>query len=95
MAITYNRDKRPGKTYAYETTYIWDKEKRQSRSQRTLIRRLDEATGEIVLTDGRGRKRSPNYLPEEDAMPAAVPELQTEVLRLRRENHTLREPIKK
>ena len=95
MAITYNRDKRSGKTYAYETTYIWDKEKRQSRSKRTLIGRLDEATGEIVPTDGRGRKRSPNYLPEEDAMPAAVPELQAEVLRLRRENHTLREQIKK
>ena len=27
MAITYNRDKRSGKTYAYETTYVWDKEK--------------------------------------------------------------------
>ena len=37
MAITYNRDKRSGKTYAYETTYTWDKEKKQSRSKRTLI----------------------------------------------------------
>lgn len=95
MAITYNRDKRSGKTYAYETTYIWDKEKRQSRSKRTLIGRLDEDTGEIVPTDGRGRKRSPNYVPEDDTMPIAVPELQAEVLRLRRENHTLREQIKK
>lgn len=95
MAITYNKDKRSGKTYAYETTYIWDKEKRQSRSRRTLIGRLDEQTGEIVPTDGRGRKRSPNYVPEEDVMPATVLELQAEVLRLRRENHTLREQIKK
>ena len=54
MAITYNRDKRSGKTYAYETTYTWDKEKKQSRSKRTLIGRLDEETGEIVPTDGRG-----------------------------------------
>lgn len=95
MAITYNRDKRSGKTYAYETTYTWDKEKRQSRSRRRLIGRLDEETGEIVPTDGRGRKRSPGYVPEEDAMPAAVPELQAEVLKLRRENHALREQIKK
>ena len=65
MAITYNRDKRSGKTYAYETTYTWDKEKKQSRSKRTLIGRLDEETGEIVPTDDRGRKRSPNYVPEE------------------------------
>ncbi len=27
MAITYNKDKRSGLTYAYETTYVWDKEK--------------------------------------------------------------------
>ena len=52
MAITYNRDKRSGKTYAYETTYTWDKEKKQSRSKRTLIGRLDEETGEIVPKSG-------------------------------------------
>ena len=95
MAITYNRDKRSGKTYAYETTYTWDKEKKQSRSKRTLIGRLDEETGEIVRTDGRGKKRSPDYVPEEAAMPSTVPELQAELARLRRENHTLREQIQK
>ena len=77
MAITYNKDKRSGLTYAYETTYVWDKEKKQSRSKRTLIGRLDESTGEIVSTDGRGRKRSPNYVPAEDdyQMPKTVKEL--------------------
>ena len=55
MAITYNKDKRSGLTYAYETTYVWNKEKKQSRSKRTLIGRVDETTGEIVPTDGRGR----------------------------------------
>ena len=95
MAITYNRYKRSGKTYAYETTYTWDKEKKQSRSKRTLIGRLDEETGEIVPTDGRGKKRSPDYVPEEAAMPSTVPELQAELARLRRENHTLREQIQK
>lgn len=95
MAITYNRDKRSGKTYAYETTYVWDKEKKQSRSKRTLIGRLDEETGEIVPTDGRGRKRSPNYVPEEDAMPSTIPELQAELVKLRRENYFLRKQIQK
>ena len=95
MAITYNRDKRSGKTYAYETTYTWDKEKKQSRSKRTLIGRLDEETGEIVPTDGRGTKRSPDYVPEEAAMPSTVPELQAELARLRRENHNHREQIQK
>ena len=95
MAITYNRDKRSGKTYAYETTYTWDKEKKQSRSKRTLIGRLDEETGEIVPTDGRAKKRRPESVPEEAAKPSTVPELQAELARLRRENHTLREQIQK
>lgn len=95
MAITYNRDKRSGKTYAYETTYVWDKEKKQSRSKRTLIGRLDEETGEIVPTDGRGKKRSPNYVPEanEYQMPTTVKELQAEVKRLLEENQVLKDKI--
>ena len=95
MAITYNKDKRSGLTYAYETTYVWDKEKKQSRSKRTLIGRVDEATGKIVPTDGRGRKRSPNYVPAdaETEMPKTVKELKAEVLRLREENKILREEI--
>ncbi len=95
MAITYNKDKRSGLTYAYETSYVWDKEKKQSRSKRTLIGRLDEATGKIVPTDGRGRKRSPNYIPAEDeyVMPKTMKELKSEVLRLLEENSILRKEI--
>ena len=95
MAITYNRDKRSGKTYAYETTYVWDKEKKQSRSKRRLIGRVDEETGEIVPTDGRGRKRSPDYVPEEEPLPATIPELQAEVIKLRKENQVIREKYRK
>lgn len=95
MAITYNRDKRSGKTYAYETTYVWDKEKKQSRSKRRLIGRVDEETGEIVPTDGRGRKRSPYYVPEEEPLPATIPELQAEVIKLRKENQAIREKYRK
>ena len=95
MAITYNKDKRSGKTYAYETTYVWDKEKRQSRSKRTLIGRVDDVTGEIVPTDGRGRKRSPNYVPPEDeyTVPDTVEELKAEVIRLREENAKLKKQL--
>ena len=97
MAITYNKDNRSGLTYAYETTYVWDKEKKQSRSKRTLIGRVDEATGEIVPTDGRGRKRSPGYVPEESeyVMPKTIKELRAEVLRLLEENSVLRKEIQK
>ncbi len=60
------KDKRSGITYVYECKSFWDKEKKQSRSKRTLIGRLDEETGKIVPTDGRCKKRSPNYVPAPD-----------------------------
>ena len=53
MAIVYQPDKRSGITYVYESISTWDKEKKQSRSKRKLIGRLDKETGEIVPTDGR------------------------------------------
>ena len=43
-------------TYVYEYSNYWDKEKKQSRSKRRLIGRLDPFTGETVPTDGRMRK---------------------------------------
>jgi transposase len=55
-AIVYQTDKRSGITYAYESVSYWDKEKKQSRSKRTLIGRVDKTSGGIVPTDGRGRK---------------------------------------
>lgn len=57
-AIVHQTDKRSGITYAYESVSHWDKEKKQSRSKRTLIGRVDNKTGEIVPTDGRGRKEN-------------------------------------
>lgn len=56
MGIVYQKDKRSGITYAYQSTAWWDRQKKQSRSKRTLIGRLDDATGKIVPTDGRCRK---------------------------------------
>lgn len=55
MAIVKQLDKRSGITYAYESVSHWDKEKKQSRSTRKLIGRVDDATGEIIATDGRCR----------------------------------------
>ena len=55
-AIIHQKDKRSGITYAYESVSYWDKEKKQSRAKRTLIGRVDSISGDIVPTDGRGRK---------------------------------------
>jgi hypothetical protein len=58
MSIIKQRDKRTGTTYVYESKSYWDKEKQQPRSNRTLIGKLDEETGEVVPTDGRGKRRT-------------------------------------
>ena len=57
MAIVYQKDKRSGITYAYESISFWDKEKKQSRSKRTLLGRVEGETKTIIPTDGRGRKK--------------------------------------
>ena len=48
MSVIRHLDKRSGITYVYESVDYWDKEKKQARSHRTLIGRLDTETGEIV-----------------------------------------------
>ena len=58
MSTVKQLDKRSGITYVYESVSYWDKEKKQPRSKRTLIGRLDPTTGEIVPTDGRGKRRA-------------------------------------
>jgi transposase len=55
VAIIHQKDKRSGITYAYESISYWDKEKKQSRAKRKLIGRVND-NGEIVPTDGRGKK---------------------------------------
>jgi hypothetical protein len=45
-------------TYIYESESYWDKEKKQPRSKRTLIGKLDEVTGELVPTGKSGRKKT-------------------------------------
>ena len=58
MALVRQLDRRSGITYVYESHSYWDREKKQPRSKRTLIRRLDPETGEIRPTDGRGKRRA-------------------------------------
>jgi len=58
MTRINQHDKRTGITYVYESESYWDKEKQQPRSRRRLIGKIDEQTGEVVPTDGRGKKRT-------------------------------------
>ena len=88
MGIVYQKDKRSGITYAYESKAYWDKEKKQSRAKRKLIGRVDEATGEIVPTDGRVRKAreraaEPDYKALYEQALAEVARLEAEIASLR------------
>jgi len=95
MAIVYQTDKRSGITYAYESTSVWDKEKKQSRSKRKLLGRVDPETKEIIPTDGRCKKLSPYATAEEIAAVAKktqkeiVAELQEKVVKLEESNAAL------
>ncbi len=58
MAIIKQYHKDTDTTYVYDSVSYWDEEKRQSRSKRKLLGKLDPATGEIIPTGKRGRKKT-------------------------------------
>ena len=66
MAIVKQYHKDTDTTYVYESISYWDEEKKQSRSKRRVIGKLDPVTGEIVPTGKRGRKPK-NAGPEGDS----------------------------
>ena len=69
-SIIKRLDKRTGITYVYESTSYWDKEKKQPRSKRVLIGKLDPDTGKVVPTDGRGKRRKERLQQESDTIRA-------------------------
>ena len=80
-SIIKRLDKRTGITYVYESTSYWDKEKKQPRSKRVLIGKLDPDTGKVVPADGRGKRRKERLQRESDTIPTKqgpVPALRTE-----------------
>ena len=56
MAIIKMLDKKSGTVYVYESISYWDKEKKQPRSKRKLIGKLDPVSGEVVPTGKQGRR---------------------------------------
>lgn len=72
MSIVYQKDKRSGITYVYESESWWDKEKKQSRSKRRLIGRLDEESGAVIPTDGRCKKNKEKQPALTDELPKKI-----------------------
>ena len=69
-------------TYVYESVSYWDAEKRQSRSKRKLLGKLDPETGDIIPTGSRGRKKKTSLEPVSTADTGDL-ELQIKELTLR------------
>lgn len=58
MAIVKQYHKDTNTTYVYDSESYWDPEKKQSRSRRKVIGKIDPDTGEIIPTGKRGRKKN-------------------------------------
>ncbi len=99
MSLVKCRNKKTGITYVYESESYWDKEKKQPRARRKLIGKIDEETGEIVPTDGRGRKRktqkAESDVPQEDLSDCKVQMEQKDakISELTEENRKLKEEM--
>lgn len=95
MAIIKQHRKDTGITYVYESESYWDKEKKQPRSRRKLIGKLDEETGEIIPTGKRGRKsrKEDGQEPEKTlgTEENKISKLRQKLCALEEENQTLRE----
>ena len=52
-SIVYQIDKKTGAKYAFESVSYWDKEKKQPRSKRKYLGKVDPETGEIIPSRGR------------------------------------------
>ena len=72
--IVYQTDKRTGIKYAYSSQSYWDKDKKQPRSKRTFLGRLDPDTGEIIKKKDRAKpaKEALNEAPDTSALVAGL-----------------------
>jgi hypothetical protein len=52
-SIVYQIDKKTGAKYAFESVSYWDKDKKQPRSKRKYLGKVDPETGNIIPSRGR------------------------------------------
>lgn len=90
MSIIKYKNKRSGITYVYESESYWDKEKKQPRSHRKLIGKLDDATGEIIPTGKSGRRKEFSETGDKSLAPEPI----TEYIRTIEEKNALIRDLK-
>jgi predicted RNase H-like nuclease (RuvC/YqgF family) len=75
-SIVYQIDKKTGAKYAFESVSYWDKDKKQPRSKRKYLGKVDPETGEIIPSRGR-TVHSEEKAPEETTiLPALYKEIE-------------------
>jgi len=108
MAIIKQYNKEADTTYVYESVSYWDADKKQSRSKRKLLGKLDPETNEVIPTGSRGRKRKETPVASDNSsevqfnkkdeeirkLTIALTQKTAEIIRLEQENQRLQETIK-
>ena len=77
--VVYQQNKKSGVIYAYEDRPYWDPEKKQSRSRRKMLGKVDPETGDIVPTRERKTKEAPDLkeVPDQEDIPEQAQEKPT------------------
>jgi hypothetical protein len=75
-SIVYQIDKKTGAKYAFESISYWDKDKKQPRSKRKYLGKVDPETGVIIPSRGRSVHREESTAQEKDTLPALHKEIE-------------------
>lgn len=75
-SIVYQIDKKTGTKYAFESVSYWDKDKKQPRSKRKYLGKVDPETGEIIPSRGRSSHSEESTAPDRDELRALHDEIQ-------------------
>ena len=75
-SIVYQIDKKTGAKYAFESVSYWDKDKKQSRSKRKYLGKVDPETGEIIPSRGRTVHSEEKASEETTILPALYKEIE-------------------
>ena len=77
--IVFQTNKQTGIKYAYESISYWDKDKKQARSKRQYIGRVDPETGEIITAELKKRSTANVGRNAEDTSNLIISKLQEEL----------------
>ena len=75
-SIVYQVDKKTGAKYAFESISYWDKDKKQPRSKRKYLGKVDPETGAIIPSRGRSVHNEEPTVQEKDTLPALHKEIE-------------------